>query len=958
MRKKITILFYFISILSYSQTAITDANFKTAINTCLSTNPVDGLCSSSEYGAMPNWDVGNVTNMINAFLEKTDFNADISAWDVSNVIFMTAMFGKAPAFNQDIGGWNVSKVTRMHYMFWFASSFNQDIGSWDVSKTRSMRSMFYNATSFNKDIGTWDVSRVRNMFFMFGSASSFNQDIGAWDVRGCGDMYGMFSFAISFNQDISAWAISSVNRITSMFYNATSFNQDISAWDVSNVTDLQGFFTRSGLSTKNYDAILTGWSNLTLQQNATFGAEETNYCLSETARQRIIDTFGWTINDAGLDCTTRLPLITTSAATTIGNTAATLGGIIAENGGDVITERGIVYAITTINATPLIGATGVTKDENGLGIGTFFKSITGLASTTEYSYKAYATNVAGTSYGAVFTFTTKIPTPPIIIDLSPTDNATGVSIDTDLVLTFNENIVKDTGTIKLYDAADDTVVASIDITSDQVSIAGAEVTVNLINNLEKSKKYYVLISATAIKDNEGTYFAGIADKTTFNFDTEVKVAATLTFADFTKVYGDLDTILGATSNATGTISYSIVAGGTGSGSVSGTNNEIFSIGVAGTVKIKATQIEDANFLSTEKEITVTIIKASLTITADANKTKIYGTADPILTYTIAGFVNADTEADLDTPVSISRVGGEAVGIYTISPSEATNANYEISFISNPFEITRANITFIVAIDDKEYDGTTVASISLARLVGVIAGDEVRIDELPNAVNFLTANAGTAIAVTYTGSFLITGTDAANYTTLQPTDLSADILTKEITISGITGNNKVFDGTTAASVSGLPALNGLILGDDVVLASSITYTFASSNPGINISISFTDEILSGADLGNYRLLTPSLFADITSAIPTIKSYAFSPNNDGINDAWLIGGEGILLYPNNVVQVFNRSGKLVFKKKAYQSDWDGISNQISSRSKLPVGSYLFIIDLGDDTAPVRGWLYINY
>ena len=43
--KKIIILFIMIlSTVSYSQTAITDGNFQTAINTCLSTNPADGLC--------------------------------------------------------------------------------------------------------------------------------------------------------------------------------------------------------------------------------------------------------------------------------------------------------------------------------------------------------------------------------------------------------------------------------------------------------------------------------------------------------------------------------------------------------------------------------------------------------------------------------------------------------------------------------------------------------------------------------------------------------------------------------------------------------------------------------------------------------------------------------------------------------------------------------------------------
>ena len=38
-------------------TPITDANFQTAINTCLATNPVDGYVQIVEYGAMPDWDV-------------------------------------------------------------------------------------------------------------------------------------------------------------------------------------------------------------------------------------------------------------------------------------------------------------------------------------------------------------------------------------------------------------------------------------------------------------------------------------------------------------------------------------------------------------------------------------------------------------------------------------------------------------------------------------------------------------------------------------------------------------------------------------------------------------------------------------------------------------------------------------------------------------------------------------
>ena len=48
---------------------ITDDNFLHAIQSCLNTNPSDGLCAYSEYGQMPNWDVSRVTNMKSAFLE-------------------------------------------------------------------------------------------------------------------------------------------------------------------------------------------------------------------------------------------------------------------------------------------------------------------------------------------------------------------------------------------------------------------------------------------------------------------------------------------------------------------------------------------------------------------------------------------------------------------------------------------------------------------------------------------------------------------------------------------------------------------------------------------------------------------------------------------------------------------------------------------------------------------------
>ena len=227
---------------SNTLTPITDANFQTAINTCLATNPVDGMCSDSEYGAMPDWDVSNVTNMSGAFINRADFNGDIGSWDVSNVTDMSRMFFYASSFDGNLSSWDVSNVTNMSRMFTTASSFNQPIGNWDVSNVIDMSYMFDYARAFNGDISAWDVSSVTNMELMFFSADAFNGDLSAWDVSSVTNMIGMFYLTDAFNGDLSAWDVSSVTNMAIMFSSADAFNGDLSAWDVSSVTSMELMF--------------------------------------------------------------------------------------------------------------------------------------------------------------------------------------------------------------------------------------------------------------------------------------------------------------------------------------------------------------------------------------------------------------------------------------------------------------------------------------------------------------------------------------------------------------------------------------------------------------------------------------------------------------------------------------------------------------------------------------------
>ncbi len=93
---------------------------------------------------------------------------------------------------------------------------------------------------------------------------------------------------------------------------------------------------------------------------------------------------------------------------------------------------------------------------------------------------------------------------------------------------------------------------------------------------------------------------------------------------------------------------------------------------------------------------------------------------------------------------------------------------------------------------------------------------------------------------------------------------------------------------------------------------------------------------------------------TSQPALVPAEAFTPNGDGINDGWVI--PGIDNYPNSVVRVYNRWGHEVFAAMNYQNDWKG--NYSSNTDKLPPGSYMYIINLGNGTAPLKGWLFINY
>ena len=124
---------------------------------------------------------------------------------------------------------------------------------------------------------------------------------------------------------------------------------------------------------------------------------------------------------------------------------------------------------------------------------------------------------------AIVAFDTAIDTTnPTLISSIPSNNATGVAINTNIVLNFSEAVDAESGNIVIYKASDDSVIETIDVTSGQVTGSGtSQITVNPSSDLAINTTFYIQIAATAFDDAAGNSYAGISDTTSLRFTTVV-----------------------------------------------------------------------------------------------------------------------------------------------------------------------------------------------------------------------------------------------------------------------------------------------------------------------------------------------------------------------------------------------------------------------------------------------------
>jgi hypothetical protein len=291
------------------------------------------------------------------------------------------------------------------------------------------------------------------------------------------------------------------------------------------------------------------------------------------------------------------------------------------------------------------------------------------------------------------------------------------------------------------------------------------------------------------------------------------------------------------------------------------------------------------------QVAINSAPASPTITASGSVTArstTYGTASAAASFTVsgssltgnltvtppAGFQTSLTEDSgygssttitasgtlASTTVFVRLAAATTPGSYSgnISIAGGGATSQSIAVPSSAVATKALTVTGLTGTS-KVYNRSTAASASgTAALSGVVGSDAVSLSGSP-AFAFASANVGTGITINTTG-YTLTGANAVNYTLTQPS-LSANITTKALTITGLTGDNKPYDGNANATASGTAALIGVVGTDDVTLTGTPVFIFVASGVGTDAAILTTGYTLTGADAGNYTLIQPSLSATI-------------------------------------------------------------------------------------------------
>ena len=257
----------------------------------------------------------------------------------------------------------------------------------------------------------------------------------------------------------------------------------------------------------------------------------------------------------------------------------------------------------------------------------------------------------------------------------------------------------------------------------------------------------------------------------------------------------------------------------------------------------------------------------------------------ILVTAPSGFeVSTNATNNYATSVTIGSAGTIAATTVFVRLAKITTAgNYSGNIVLSSTGATTVNeatasssvalfpLTIIgIAANNKIYDGTSSVLLSGSPGLSITVNNDV-INITGTATGlFATSSVANGKTVSISGLSL-SGINSSSYSLTSPTTV-ADITAIALSINGAVANNKTYDGTTVASLSG--TLNGVLLNDVNNVVLNPTGNFSQSMVANNLTV-ISSSTLTGSASGNYSLIQPTgLTANITKANQTISFTTFT------------------------------------------------------------------------------------
>src|SRR5690606_11496043 len=224
------------------------------------------------------------------------------------------------------------------------------------------------------------------------------------------------------------------------------------------------------------------------------------------------------------------------------------------------------------------------------------------------------------------------------------------------------------------------------------------------------------------------------------------------------------------------------------------------------------------------------------------------------------------------------------------------------------------------------DETTYLCLNLApqptTLFGGVVGD------LPNNYyyDWSTGETNSFIEVNQTGAYTVTVTNTLGCSktrtiVVEPSNIAT---VETIEVNDASSNNVI----------------------TVVVSGEGSYEFALENANGNVTLPFQESnIFTNVPAGIYIVLISDVKNNCGIVEETVSVIGFpkflTPNNDGYNDTWNVKGISSVFYPNSLVYIFDRQGKLLTQLDPLSTGWDGTFNGYP----LPQDDYWFSVTLQD-------------